>query len=327
MPFEIVLFVEDNLSADFNNSLRWKSECCGRMLERVEMFKRLLFVLLTVFAANAASAQDELVGLWTYESCDDETSLEYQGFNLAFYHNDQHFEVIWLEVLPTINSGWYLVRTDATDVAPALAQENEGVFSLAWYNVEVSASDAKTLHESLLDGTLNPEDQPNLFDVDQAVPCDGLPPQVSFVYGEQLAVLMQLDAALWSCKSSPSTCARKLFEVGDVSGDLELSVAELSRIFRTSLAVGSASSGSASNEQMVWLSAAGIALARLASSAILYSFDYDRSGGVSFDELLSERWPANWSAADLERSSFSEILDDLNEMARAAAVGASSILR
>ena len=277
----------------------------------------LLTSVLTTYAAPAAS-QEELVGLWSVGDCEDQTSLDYQGYTVAVYHDENRFQVLPLEVLKTGIEDWYLIRTDDTDPFPSVAHVEDGDLVHAWLKDELSAEDRSVAHASLLDGSLNPVSMPDEFDIDRLIPCAGLPLSASILFGEQFAVLRGIDEALWSCRRDASTCADRFFQVADLSGDAELSVAELSRVFRSSVALGAAMESSNSNELTAGATAFGFAIAPIVSAAVLHSFDYDNSGTVSFQELLSERLPAEWAQAGFEAGSFSAVLQTLNDLAESA---------
>jgi len=291
------------------------------------MFSRPILIATICLSSAHVHAQEQLVGLWGFENCENATSIEYQGYLAAAFHNGDRIEIISQEFLQAQKPEWYLNRTDPTDAFPSLMRNQNGKLVQAWLKDEVPQEQIPSIHRDLLSGALNPEEQPEEFDINVGTKCPGLPVEASLAFGEAMAFLQSVDEALWSCREDTSSCPKDIFGTADISGDGELSVAELARVFRSSLAIGSASSQSTSQGEFAATFAAGFAIAPLAGSAVLYSFDYDRSGRISFEELMGERLPASWNVRPTDAGTITSLINRLSEVARSASGAAGVFFR
>lgn len=289
------------------------------------LFKSIACLTL-ILASAPAHAQEMIVGLWGFGGCDDASNIEYQGYTLAAYSGDNGIEIISQEITPISGSDWLYVRTDQLDPAPSLMREKDGFLEQAWPKTEPNTTaEIEALHASLSSGALTPEVVPEAFNIDRGETCPSLPLPQSLVMGEALAVLKELDAAVSDCREAVARCPGNLFRVADVSGDGELSVAEIARIIRASVSIGTVMDTKVSQGQRVVAASSAAALAPIASGAIMHSFDYDRSGSLSFDELLSERLPAEFSETEKMRFDVSSWVKAISDGAKTAA-GAGAML-
>ncbi|WP_417249292.1 hypothetical protein [Celeribacter sp.] len=291
------------------------------------MFPRLIIAAALSVSATCAFAQEEIVGLWSLNElgCQEPESLIYQGYSITAHIYDDQIEIHPNEFLQARGSSWFLSRSDTSDAFPTLMRAQDGQLEFAWLDSTPSADEVPGVHEGMLAGELIPERKPEQFDTSTGESCSGYPLEISLVFGEALAFLQDLDEAVWTCQGDVRTCPAKIFAVADVSGDSELSVAEMARVFRASLTLGSASSSGSASDEFVAAVTAGFTIAPLASSAVLHSFDYDRSGGVDLGELLTERLPADWDIGSAPGSMIKSMLDDLGDVARLA-TGAASMM-
>ena len=120
------------------------------------------------------------------------------------------------------------------------------------------------------------------------VRCDSVPLPFSLLHGESARFLLDLEPAVRSCEAGSVRCLEELFAALDKVPDGELNVAELSRVIRVLLHLGVA----VQDEPEVEASAAGtvasLALAQLVATAIISSYNYDGSHGVSYHEIAGE---------------------------------------
>lgn len=292
----------------------------------IRQFLKSISYLLLTLSFTPAHSQETIVGLWGFEGCENAENIEYQGYSLAAFMSEEAVVILSLEITPIDGSSWVFVRTDQLDPAPSLMRVKGGFLEQAWPKTDSDTKiETETLHASLSSGALTPEAVPDAFDVKRGETCIGLPLPQSLVMGEALAVLKDLDAAVWDCRDAVARCPINVFEVADVSGDGELSVAEMARVVRASVSIGTAMDSEVSQGQSLVAATSAAAIAPLASAALLHSFDYDRSGALSFDELLSERLPPNFSEPETMRFDVSNWVEAISEGAKAAA-GAGAIL-
>jgi len=121
--------------------------------------------------------------------------------------------------------------------------------------------------------------------------CGGtLPRDKVMLHGEAMAALTVASLAQATCKQDQVACATVLFAGIDVTGDGNLSTAELARLFRVAgyLAAVSEDDG-ATNEDLAAVLATSLPVAPLMASAIVHSFDYDDNGVLSLAEISQDR--------------------------------------
>ncbi len=119
---------------------------------------------------------------------------------------------------------------------------------------------------------------------------NALPRDKVMLHGEALAVLSVVNEAQSVCSTNQPACATTVFNGVDVTGDGNLSIAEIARLFRVAgyLAAVSEENG-ASNDDLAAVLATSLPVAPLMASAIVNSFDYDDNGTVSLAELSQDR--------------------------------------
>ena len=69
--------------------------------------------------------------------------------------------------------------------------------------------------------------------------CDAVPPDLSAAHGEAINGGLALDQAIAACRNQKASCPARLMAFADVSGNKELSVAEISRVLRIAMYFGS----------------------------------------------------------------------------------------
>ncbi|OUD08933.1 hypothetical protein BVC71_09450 [Marivivens niveibacter] len=289
--------------------------------------KHLIFAVLA-WLPTTGLAQDELVGLWTTNNCGDPSSLEFQGYTLAAFGDGETGVILESsEISETEIDDWFLVRASSDDSSAFIATVEGEQFIQAWPNQDFAAETPQDLHLALTDGSIHPSTTPEAFDMVELRRCSDILAPAKILLGEPFEVLQGFDKAAWTCRENTGACARTMFDVADITGDGELTVAELARIFRSSIALGTAMDSNSSSQQVASFSAAGFLIAPIAGSAVLHSFDYDGSDSVSFDELLGERLPEELTGGKFEFGSIAEAIADINQMARGAAMLAGSAMR
>ncbi len=119
---------------------------------------------------------------------------------------------------------------------------------------------------------------------------NALPPGKVLLHGEPVALLRVISNAQGLCETDRQACANQLFAGIDVSGDGNLSVAEIARLFRVAGYVAAVGQDTAANnDDLAGLLAAGLPLGPLLASAIVNSFDYNNDSVVSLAELSQDR--------------------------------------
>lgn len=142
-----------------------------------------------------------------------------------------------------------------------------------------------------------------------------LPRSKVLLHGEPVALLHLASNAQKICQTDRKACANTLFTGIDVSGDGNLSTAEIARVFRVAAYVGAVSDDApANNENLAGVVAATLPIGPLMASAIINSFDYNDDGVVSLAELSQDRGTL---IEQLEPEAGSELNSRLNQMKEA----------
>lgn len=144
---------------------------------------------------------------------------------------------------------------------------------------------------------------------------DALPRSKVLLHGEPVALLQVVSNVQSVCQTDRQACANQLFAGIDVSGDGNLSTAEIARLFRAAGYVAAISEDTpAGNDELAGVLAAGLPLGPLMASAIINSFDYDDNGVVSLSELSQDRGTL---IDQLEPETGDELNSRLNQMKEA----------
>ena len=138
------------------------------------------------------------------------------------------------------------------------------------------------------------KDPPDAWTFTDYARCPGLPSTLAVPHGEAVAVLAGLDQLRAACGSDAGSnhaaCAAGLFKLADVSGNSELSIAELSRVGRVATYFATVMSGEVVPViEILGGFAAAVAISPLLAKAIVSSFDYDDSGALSLAEMMQNR--------------------------------------
>lgn len=242
---------------------------------------------------------DPLQGIWATPSCasPEDTLVIYRSFYL------------WLGQKETALTG--LAMPQSQPEGWTRLQESDG-----YPNFFRLLPDGK-LREAFLpdDAELeaNPKDDWETADYES---CEGvLPRSQVLLHGEPLALLQVASNAQAVCQTDRQACANVLFAGVDVSGDGNLSTAEIARLFRVAGYVAAVSQDDpAMNDELSGVMAASLPLGPLMASAVVNSFDYDDNGSVSLAELSQDRG----SLIDqLETNTGGEINSRLSQMKEA----------
>jgi len=123
--------------------------------------------------------------------------------------------------------------------------------------------------------------------------CEQLASDKAMLHGEALALLDMANTVQTVCQTDQALCATSVFAGLDVSGDGNLSIAELARLFRVAgyLAAVSEDTG-ATNDDLAGVLAASLPIAPLVAAALVNSFDYDDNGTLSLAEISQDRTAA-----------------------------------
>lgn len=291
----------------------------------ISLIRVAVLFLTAVVATSSAHAQHSIVGLWGFYDCEIAQEIEFQGYTFAAYTNDGVLEILPQEASPIEGSSWLFVRAGEDDDAPSLMRLEDGALVQAWPRAEPSTpEDIAALHKALASGVLEPDANPDAFQIHIGTSCAGLPFPHSFLFGETLSILRDLDLAAWQCRSDGADCFRKVFSVADVSGNGTLSIAEISRVIRASLVIGMTVDAEARSPKGVKDAVNATGTAPLAAATFLYSFDYDASGDLSFDELFAERLPAQFESFGSFEMSTQDWVDAVSAGAKAFAQASSA---
>ena len=232
----------------------------------------LIGLLPTLAWADKIPAQ--LLGVWATPNCT--TAQDTLVFFNGFY--------LWLGEDETTLSG--ITLADTQPEAFTRLEESDGYPNFFQVLPDGRLREAFLPEDAEL--TAMPNDTWASSDYEN---CDGtLPRDKVMLHGEALALLSVANSAQDACKQNQASCATTLFAGIDVSGDGNLSTAELARLFRVAgyLAAVSEDSG-ANNDDLAAVLATSLPVAPLMASAIINSFDYDDTGTLSLAEISQDR--------------------------------------
>lgn len=196
-----------------------------------------------------------------------------------------------------MHRGFYLwIGQDETSLKGLSAKDSEG----NWIRLE-EPSGYPVFFQLLPDGKLRetylPEDanfaeQPqDDWETADFESCQAsLPRPHVLLHGEAIALFAVFDQVYGSCDQDRQACAQTLFDGIDVSGDGQLSRAELARLLRViayTAAVGTDTP--ANNADLGTLVASSLPIAPLIASVIVNSFDYNNDGVLSMEEISHDR--------------------------------------
>lgn len=267
-------------------------------------FLRLAFaVLLAALPLGPATAQDNpehrpiVPGHYANETCGDYSAggFWYVGRQFDFFAGD----IVWFNAFdPTpADHGWWRVG-EGSDLY-FLQMERDTGNIIYGYPPETN------------DTTMPPLDgiDEDAYGITRYVPCDSMPIELSITYGEALAVMIALEDTITRCASIAMFCARDVFLNFDLSGDGELSRAELSRAMRAALVLAFADGEEESPQMSTGSAYSSLIAAPALAQLLLLNFDYDMSGALTTAELLSSRVPDDWLTDPLRaRSQFQDFV-------------------
>jgi hypothetical protein len=121
--------------------------------------------------------------------------------------------------------------------------------------------------------------------------CTAVPADLAALHGEAINGGLALDRAIATCRNDEATCPGRLMSFADVSGNGELSVAEISRVLRIGMYYGSVFGEDNVNRtnELTGRTLAMHAAAPLVVELFMSSMDYDDNGQLSMAELGQDR--------------------------------------
>lgn len=240
------------------------------------MKNKLATCLLALVPALGFSEEvpDAMTGIWATPDCGSptDTLVIYQSFYLWLGKDET--ALTGLTLPQSQPDGW--IRLEESDGYPNFFQ---------------TLPDGR-LRESFLPDdaelTAVPSDQWQTTDYESC--SNALPRSQVLLHGEPVALLQVASRAQTLCQTNREACANQLFAGMDVSGDGNLSTAEIARLVRVAAYVAAVSEDTpAQNDELAGVLAATLPLGPLMASAIINSFDYDDNGVVSLAELSQDR--------------------------------------
>nr|WP_232371234.1 hypothetical protein [Desulfogranum marinum] len=155
------------------------------------------------------------------------------------------------------------------------------------------------------------------------VTCEKLPPQHYAMFGETIAMFQAFDKINTTCTvGSDKVCIQSMFDFADVTGDGQLTVAEITRIIRglsyfvSNSLTASESAGQPVPYERVYTGITVIGFAGpMFAKNLVASVDFDGNGAASLDELLQDRGPHSLigGAGALGATSYQVILQGIFE--------------
>lgn len=240
-----------------------------------------LIATLPAFAL-AEDTPEEFIGIWATPNCNSatDTLVFFNGFYL------------WLGEEETTLSGLSLASEAGAESAGEPPDDFIRLEESDGYPNFFQVLPDGRLREAFLpdDAELSAKPDADWASTDYERCGNALPRDKVMLHGEALAVLSVVNEAQSVCSTNQPACATTLFNGVDVTGDGNLSIAEIARLFRVAgyLAAVSEENG-ASNDDLAAVLATSLPVAPLMASAIVNSFDYDDNGTVSLAELSQDR--------------------------------------
>ena len=230
-------------------------------------------------ALAQAPMPEDLHGIWALGGCEnpDELLLNAEGGSVYLsFTQDFAVSTIFLGIEPT-GDGWYGFR-------------------------ELAETPADTYDFfARVDGDMMEEIWPAMGPVasPDAVPADGerytyqrcaqMPPLYALAFGEGLAFTAAIGDIGPSCVAATmDTCIRGFFDLADLTGNGEVSAAELTRLTRMYIQHAQLDEGVPIGD-FAAMQAATTLLGALLGEAMVLAFDYDASGQLSFEEVMAGR--------------------------------------
>lgn len=264
--------------------------------------KRILASCLLILLPSIALADevpDKLMGVWATPNCSSpqDTLVFYKGFYL--WLGEEETSLTGLSLPSSQPAGW--TRLEESDGYPS------------FFRV---LSDGRLREAFLPDGAdwaVGPDE--NWETTDYEFCGNALPRSQALLHGEPVALLQVVSDAQGICQTDRQACADQLFAGIDVSGDGNLSTAEIARLIRVAGYIATVSEETAANnDDLAGVLAAGLPLGPLLASAIINSFDYDDNNVVSLAELTQDRGTL---IEQFEPNSGGELNSRLNKMKEA----------
>lgn len=265
------------------------------------MKHKLAVCLLALLPAAGFSEEvpDTLRGVWATPDCvsPEDTLVIYRSFYL------------WLGQEETALTGVTMPESQPEDWTRL--QESDG-----YPNFFRLLPDGK-LREAFLPDNADPASSPqDDWQTTDYESCQGaLPRSQVLLHGEPMALLQVASNAQAVCQLDRQACTSILFAGVDVSGDGNLSTAEIARLFRVAGYVAAVSEENpANNDELAGVLAASLPIGPLMASAVINSFDYDDNGALSLAELSQDRGTL---IDGLQADTGGEINSRLNQMKEA----------
>lgn len=148
------------------------------------------------------------------------------------------------------------------------------------------------------------------------VPCAAVPLPFSALHGESANFMLAVEPAIAACSGGEGDCIGAMFAAVDKHPDGRLVTAELSRFVRVLLHLGIASQDEPKADESAGAQVASLAVAPLAATAIIASYDYDGDGSLSPSELAGELAGAGRLAISGDKASTSTQMRDAMRQAR-----------
>lgn len=120
--------------------------------------------------------------------------------------------------------------------------------------------------------------------------CATLPLSLEGLHGEAVSIMAATDAARAECTDPDGpVCPQAMLRVVDISGNGEISVAELARAIRYAAYRASFENEATSTEALGLALTGGFIGGPVVASALVASLDYDDSGELSVEEITVDR--------------------------------------
>ena len=254
-----------------------------------------LFALLPTLALSE-QVPESLTGVWASPNCGspEDTLVIYRGFYL--WLGEEETALTGLSMAQTQPEGW--MRLEESDGYPN------------FFKLLADGRLRETFLPDNADTALAPSENWQTTDYESCG--NALPRNKVLLHGEPVALLQVVSQVQATCQTDRQGCANALFAGVDISGDGNLSTAEIARLFRVAGYVAAVSEDTpAGNDDIAGVLAASLPLGPLMASAIVNSFDYDDNGMVSLAELSQDRGTL---IDQLEPNTGGELNSRLNQM-------------
>ncbi len=247
-----------------------------------------LLIGFAVLAVRPLQAQipPEFMGIWSQDACATGEPAIITGPTIAglddgllIVFDDDEISTYRLNSQP-IGDGWFEISMEDDDDPIFFKRQANRLFRVR--------ERPRPNDENATPPSLNAENS--------VLTCASAPPRWQIPHGEVIEFLLkQPDLEPFCDGSDLALCLGELMKMADVTGDGELSAAETARAarifvhFTSLISIGEDGQSEIEESELLKAVAGASVAGPLLARTLVFSFDYDGSGGLSLSELAQDR--------------------------------------